>query len=57
MAQKYEKLIFGQTLSTYISACQDLPMDFYCLSESLTLYQKLETVFKKIGCFKKILNG
>ena len=42
MAQKYEKLIFGQTLSTYISACQDLPMDFYYLSESLMLYQKLE---------------
>ena len=34
MAEKYENLIFRQTFSAYMSACQYLPMDFCCLSEN-----------------------
>ena len=43
MAQKYENLIFGPTLSACMSACLDLPKDFYCLSRS-PLYALSETI-------------
>ena len=32
---KYKNLISEPTLSAYMSACQYLPMDFYCLSEGV----------------------
>ena len=57
MAQKYENLIFEPTLSAYMSACQYLPMDFYCLSESPP-YALSKTIKIPMGyCWHFLLQG
>ena len=57
MAQKYENLIFRPTLSAFMSACQYLPMDFYCLSESPP-YALSKTTKVPVGyCWHFFLQG
>ena len=57
MAQKYRNLIFRPTLSAYMSACQYLPMDFYCLSESPP-YVLSKTIKIPMGyCWHFLLQG
>ena len=56
MAQKYKNSIFEPTLSAHMSACQYLPMDFYCLSET-PLYALSKTIKVPMGCWHFLLQG